>query len=122
MSGMLPRDACIIPHRMAYGFATHLWIRGKPAPDVLKSWLQPAFEDVREEDIRICELGEWTLLMAVNDRLRRWKSGEIIRYAAERVGGFDTLIVEMQPDHFYWRIERSGTIRLEWDLESTPEF
>src|SRR5262249_50282728 len=104
---------------MAYGFATHLWIHGTPEPDVLRTWLQAAVRDVKEEDLVALRLGDRTLLMPVNtaQRDQRWRSIGIIEAVSAQVKDHDWVSVDLMPDLDSWRVERRGGPALEWDPE-----
>jgi hypothetical protein len=108
---------------MSYGFATHLWILGRPGAATLKRWIQAAKPDAKEQDIVAYELDDRTRLSAVNtdDRQARWRSIEIVTSVSAQVDGFEWVKIDLHPDHDSWSIARSTGELLERDPEKNRE-
>lgn len=108
---------------MAYGFATHLWVLGKPSPSQIREWLKSAVPDVHEGDVEVWQLGERVVLGAVNtsDREWRWRSIGVVHATRPAVQGFEWVSVDVHPDHNSWRVERSSGEVFEWDSEEADD-
>lgn len=108
---------------MAYGFATHLWVLGAPAPDQLKEWLLAAAPDLHQGDVEVWRLGDRVLVGALNtsDRESRWRSIGVVNSLSAFVKGFEWASIDIQPDHDIWRIQQSTHEAIEWDPEEAEE-
>lgn len=108
---------------MAYGFATHLWLLGAPVPAQVTDWLVAAAPDIHQGNVEVWRLGDRVLISALNtsDRESRWRSIDLVNSLPALAKGFEWVSIDIQPDHGFWRVQKSTNEALEWDPDQAEE-